>query len=246
VVIDSPFLAKHIPESYHVKLDNTNVEPNNCTEDPSGQKYYDATGVKRLSTYLREDRFHEHNFVEKERFGAIHFENAEEDLVTATILANSSAKHAVGVYMNVLNRALLRNVKNDPTAGLQATNAPFKFTARFQQLVSAFAAVSASISIIMAFSFIPAAVAVFVVREREVSAKHQQLLAGTSLFAYWSSNYLFDVIMFMVPWVCSLICVLAFGIDAFNQGSAFFCCRNAFCVLRIGDYPFHVLDQLLL
>jgi len=52
----------------------------------------------------------------------------------------------------------------------------------------------------VAFSFIPASIAVFVVREREISAKHQQILAGTSLVAYWVANFFFDILTFAVPW----------------------------------------------
>ena len=244
VVVDSPFVAKYIPESFVVGKESLpeHVELNNCTEDKTGQDYFDSVGLKRFSTFLREDRFHR-GFEGKGRFGAIHFEHAEEDLVTATIFQNSSAMHSTGVYMNVLNRALLRHYRDDPGAGMTTVNAPFKFTARFQQLVSAFAAVSASISIIMAFSFIPAAVAVFVVREREVSAKHQQLLAGTSLFSYWISNYVFDVLMFLVPWFCSLICVWAFGIDAFNKGTAFVAVAVLFMCYGLAIIPFTYLTS---
>jgi hypothetical protein len=88
---------------------------------------------------------------------------------------------------------------------------------RFRELVSTFAAVSASISIIVAFSFIPSSIAVFAVREREISAKHQQILAGTGLRAYWLSNFCFDVATFFVPWTGGLACVWAFGIGAFPR-----------------------------
>lgn len=37
----------------------------------------------------------------------------------------------------------------------------------------------------IAFCFLPASYVIFVVKEREVKAKHQQIISGVSLSAYW-------------------------------------------------------------
>ncbi|WP_369124542.1 ABC transporter permease, partial [Salmonella enterica] len=57
---------------------------------------------------------------------------------------------------------------------------------------------SAAMIIIIAFSFIPASYASFIVKEREVSAKHQQLISGVSIFAYWIANFAFDALTYLV------------------------------------------------
>ena len=42
----------------------------------------------------------------------------------------------------------------------------------------------------LAIPYVPAAFATFVVREREVKAKHQQLVSGISIPAYWIAAWL--------------------------------------------------------
>ncbi|KAH9254619.1 hypothetical protein BASA81_007376 [Batrachochytrium salamandrivorans] len=219
VVVDSPRLAEFIPQSSLFVRNQSLRFDNNCSQDSMANKYYDAKGIKAFSTFLREDQFHSDEPRPKLRFGAIHVDRDEENgLVSCTIFANSSAAHASAVYLNVLNQALLRSSQpNNPQASIQVASYPLRFTARFQQLLSTFSAISASISTIMAFSFIPASIAVYVVREREVSAKHQQLLAGTSLIAYWTSNFAFDAMMFCLPWTMALGLVHLFDIPALED-----------------------------
>lgn len=55
-----------------------------------------------------------------------------------------------------------------------------------------------SIILGIAFAFIPAAVAVFIVKEKEIKAKHLQQISGVGIISYWTSNLLFDFTMYMV------------------------------------------------
>ena len=48
----------------------------------------------------------------------------------------------------------------------------------------------ATLIICVAFAFVPAAFIVFVIKEREVSAKHQQLISGVSIPGYWLANFM--------------------------------------------------------
>ena len=62
-------------------------------------------------------------------------------------------------------------------------------------------------SISFAAAFIPSTFAVFVVRERETKAKHQQVVSGVSLSAYWVSSWLWDYCSFLIPMALSLILI---------------------------------------
>jgi len=46
--------------------------------------------------------------------------------------------------------------------------------------------------VLIGLSMIPTSAIVFVVKERESNCKHQQFVAGVSLFSYWSSNFCWD------------------------------------------------------
>jgi ATP-binding cassette subfamily A (ABC1) protein 3 len=51
----------------------------------------------------------------------------------------------------------------------------------------------------VAFAFIPASFAAYVVKEKELNVKHQHLISGVSPLAYWLSSLLFDTAVFCVP-----------------------------------------------
>jgi len=200
---------------------------NTCAEDDASQIDY-GEALKGHSRWLA------NKTVPASVFGSVRFDGGSN--LETTVFANTSSMHAAAIYLNAVNEALLQG-----SGTIQVTNAPFHFTARFRELVSTFAAVSASISIIVAFSFIPASIAVFVVKEKEISAKHQQILAGTSLFAYWLANFCFDVATFVVPWAFGLVCIKAFGIDAFEEGEAFGAVALLFACYGLAVTPFTYL-----
>jgi len=39
----------------------------------------------------------------------------------------------------------------------------------------------------------------YIVKERECNAKHQQIVSGVSLGAYWFSNFLVDYAKYLIP-----------------------------------------------
>ena len=51
----------------------------------------------------------------------------------------------------------------------------------------------------IALALIPCVMIQFIVNERELKLKHQQLISGMSLSGYWTSNMIFDILMAYVP-----------------------------------------------
>eukprot|EP01047_Picozoa_sp_COSAG01_P024229 COSAG01_NODE_1491_length_10131_cov_5.872508_9_plen_201_part_00 len=69
------------------------------------------------------------------------------------------------------------------------------------------------IMIVIAFSFVPAATVAFPVMESEVhhNSRHQQYISGVSIPAYWLSNYIWDLSLFLV-----LMAIVAGSLQAFQ------------------------------
>jgi ATP-binding cassette subfamily A (ABC1) protein 3 len=65
----------------------------------------------------------------------------------------------------------------------------------------------------LAIGFIPASVIVFIVKERESKVKHQQLVSGVSLVAYWLSNYVVDYLKYVVFILAFFGLVQAFQVE---------------------------------
>jgi hypothetical protein len=59
--------------------------------------------------------------------------------------------------------------------------------------------VFSAIVIALAFSFVPASFAVFIVLEREQNSKHLQMISGVGVWSYWLSSYLWDIISYTIP-----------------------------------------------
>lgn len=61
-------------------------------------------------------------------------------------------------------------------------------------------------------SFLPASLVTFIVKEREINVKHQQIVSGVSLNAYWAANYFVDFAKYLIPAI--LCCLVALIMNA--------------------------------
>ncbi|XP_058204039.1 ABC transporter A family member 1 isoform X2 [Rhododendron vialii] len=155
------------------------------------------------------------------RYGAIVMDDRNDDgSLGYTVLHNSSCQHASPTYINLMNSAILRLATQNENMTIRTRNHPLPKT-KSQNLqrhdLDAFAAV---VVVNIAFSFIPASFAVSIVKEREVKAKHQQLISGVSIWSYWFSTYVWDFVSFLFPTSFAIILFYIFGMDQFiGKGS---------------------------
>ncbi|KAJ1408914.1 ABC-2 family transporter protein-domain-containing protein, partial [Ochromonadaceae sp. CCMP2298] len=135
------------------------------------------------------------------------------------VLLNASAVHAVGVYVNLVHQAFLQ-VLSVPTAKITTHSYPLPTTYREKNEAASASAFVTALFTLIAFCFIPAQMAVFVVREREVKAKHQQVISGVSIYAYWISTYLWDVLAYLPTAALVLLVLYIFDVKSFITGDA--------------------------
>lgn len=150
------------------------------------------------------------------RYGAVVMDDQHDDgSLGYTVLHNSSCQHAAPTYINLMNSAILRLATLNDNMTIRTRNHPFPMT-KSQLLqrhdLDAFAAV---IVVTIAFSFVPASFAVPIVKEREVKAKHQQLISGVSIWSYWFSTYIWDFISFLFPASFAIFLFYIFGLEQF-------------------------------
>ena len=145
-------------------------------------------------------------------------------------MRNSSARHAVGTYLNVANN-ILRNPLNERTAASQShlisvNNHPLPFTAHQTGLLDAVKSLQAVLFIMIAFAFVPGGIVVFVVREKEAhhNSKHQQMISGASIASFWLSTYAFDILVYMVPLALSILSIIWVDLDQLIVNGALWAC----------------------
>ena len=133
--------------------------------------------------------------------------------VSYSALVNTTAWHMAPTLVSIVNSGLLNWVSGGASnASIAVEMQPLPFSSLQRELLDTLSNFFAVLFIVIAFSFIPASFAVFVVKEREVAAKHQQLISGVSIPAYWLATYAWDIINYIIP---ATVCF--FLLVGFNQ-----------------------------
>jgi hypothetical protein len=88
----------------------------------------------------------------------------------------------------------------------------------------------------LAFKF--ASIISFIVKEREDRSKHQQIVSGMRVSAYWFANFLYDYFMYAIVAVVSAILCSAMKIDSFTTGNAMAATWLLFMLYGLAYVPF--------
>ncbi|GFP92211.1 ABC transporter a family member 1 [Phtheirospermum japonicum] len=146
------------------------------------------------------------------RYGAVVMDKQSDDgSLSYTILHNSSCQHAAPTFINHINSAILRlatlnenmtiRTRNHPlpmtTSQLQQRHGTCLMVGQFDRSVPDLDAFKVAVVVTIAFSFIPASFAVAIVKEREVKAKHQQLISGAWINSSGVDSLFSTVLMFL-------------------------------------------------
>ena len=120
--------------------------------------------------------------------------------------------------MNSMNQGFIR-FKTGRQIDVNCINYPFPLTSQQKTVSGTANGFIASFIFSIAYAFIPASLIVFIIKERQQSIKHQQMVSGVSLLSYWSANYCLDFLKLTIPLVFSALMCLAFGISTLTDPS---------------------------
>ena len=125
-----------------------------------------------------------------------------------TVLHNTSSWHSLPAFAAEVTAAFWREAHAEPpparaaaeaaTASYSVFNHPLPLTPMQELTVRLILAVLSALFVLIPFCYVPAAAAVFVVKERAVKAKHLQLVSGAGTVAYWAAAYLWDCLMYLI------------------------------------------------
>ncbi|OWZ23129.1 ABC transporter [Phytophthora megakarya] len=147
------------------------------------------------------------------------------------LFVNTTAAHGAVIFKALMDQALYRFMAGSSTnVTLKANTYPLPMTAATQALFGSFLAFTACIFIVIAFAFFPASIVGFLVKEKapEANSKHQQLVSGVSLPAFWLANYIWDLFTYIVPFVAAIVLIQIFDIAAFTGNECVSCTSQTF------------------
>ena len=90
-------------------------------------------------------------------------------------------------------------------------------TNNVQTLITGFIGFTSAIFCVFAFAFVPAPMVQYVVLEKQEdrNVKHLQFVSGVSITSYWTTFYIFDLCVYMIPLFGAIGLILAFEIESF-------------------------------
>jgi ATP-binding cassette subfamily A (ABC1) protein 3 len=208
--IQSRFNNDDIP-GYAVPMEPTPDRFEGCAQG--------AEPLHELSNYLIESEG-DHDEHGASRYGAITIsENSTLTNLQYNVMVNGSSIHGAAIYPNLIHTALLQEALQNSSVRIVINSHPLPRTVRQNEQSASFSALTVALFLSIAFAFIPAGFAVFVVREREVKAKHLQLVSGVSLPAYWLSTFIWDYTTYLVSAGMAIGLIYAFEVDAFTHNA---------------------------
>ncbi len=116
------------------------------------------------------------------------------------------------VLSSALLNKMISNVNKDYT--LKGENANIEvYEAKNSQVLEMVKSMLLGIYVAMGFGMLAGYVSVIIVTERVKGQKHQQLISGISLIAYWTSNIITDALILYIPMVIMICITPAFDIS---------------------------------
>uniref|UniRef100_A0A8C6INH2 ATP-binding cassette, sub-family A member 12 n=1 Tax=Mus spicilegus TaxID=10103 RepID=A0A8C6INH2_MUSSI len=196
----------------------------------SSQIIYNLTG-KHMENYLITTANH---FVQK-RYGGWSFGmKLTNDLrfdVTAVPDNRTLAKvwydpegyHSLPAYLNSLNNFLLRvNMSEYDAArhGIIMYSHPYPGVQDQEQAtISSLIDILVALSILMGYSVTTASFVTYIVREHQTKAKQLQHISGIGVTCYWVTNFIYDMVFYLVPVAFSIGVIAIFKLPAFYSGN---------------------------
>ena len=90
-------------------------------------------------------------------------------------------------------------------------NHPLPLTADQALEIKAVLSILTSMFILIPFCLIPGAFVIFMVKEKGCKSKHLQLVSGCSMSAYWIGNYLWDITVYSLITILTMLVFLIYG-----------------------------------
>ncbi|GLD97436.1 hypothetical protein PINS_up006120 [Pythium insidiosum] len=224
-VIKSPSFDTDTPNVFGVTYTNPQINASGAT----------GFGL-RLGEEVYKRGFGKNGKAVESQYGAyLMYGESARNLVGYNVFLNTSSTHGAPIFKALMDQAIYRFFAANTSGSsvpveLKVSSHPLPLTASSKALFGSFLSFSACLFIVIAFTFFPASIVVFLVKEKqsEHNAKHQQLVSGVSLGAFWLSNNLWDLLMYVVPFAAAVILIKAFDISSLTGNGCVTCTDSTF------------------
>ncbi|KAL5014325.1 hypothetical protein ScPMuIL_008595 [Solemya velum] len=144
----------------------------------------------------------------------------ENNVMNVTSFFNDQPYHSPGISLALSLNAVMKYFTDDQHS-IHMTNFPLPRDtteqAQTNMLMNLILGFNISFTILFGMAFLVTSFIIFLIKERNVGAKHLQSVSGVGTIAYWLSNFCWDYINYLMPVLGLLIVFAAFGTEAYNN-----------------------------
>ncbi|XP_034429942.1 ATP-binding cassette sub-family A member 12 isoform X2 [Hippoglossus hippoglossus] len=209
-----------------------------CAEDnyqppheiiPSSQVVYNLSGIN-LENYLVATA---NDFI-RNRYGGFDFgmqlpTDLQMDLravpknrTLSKVWFNPEGHHTMPAYLNSLSNLILRSnlpADKDPRKyAISVSSHPYFGRADDEDaIVQGMLQILVAVCVLTGYSIMTASFAIYEVHEHHSGSKRLQHIAGISEPFYWAVNFLYDMVIYMIPVTLTICVIAAFQVPAFTD-----------------------------
>ncbi|KDO30100.1 hypothetical protein SPRG_05291 [Saprolegnia parasitica CBS 223.65] len=134
------------------------------------------------------------------------------------------------IWLQHAYQALVRYFAGNATLNVSVANHPLPLTAESKTAFTTALSFSATTFFVVAIAYFSASIVPHLVSEKHASrnAKHQQLLAGASVPAFWLSNLAWDLLLYFFPCAFALYAIWSSDLSPFTGLDCPTCATSAF------------------
>ena len=221
--VKDPITVNFNPELYPYKFTVNNIPNINTSPNPTADiiKHFIPTPNQNIIEAQNKAEFNNYLYSKSDidqNYG-YYLKNLSPNDIDYTVFYNTTAPFASYVAVNNLNQAILKKYTKRGSY-LKGNLKPLSNTKSIENVEGIADGFVSALLLAIAFTFIPASMIVFIIKEREFNAKHQQLISGVNPFAYWISNFIVDYLKYLIPGIfCFIVCFI-FDIKTWIEGEA--------------------------
>lgn len=195
---------------------------------PSSQIVYNLTGVN-IENYLLATA---NNFI-RDRYGGWEFGkplpidlkmdmlDVPANRTLSKVWYNSEGHHSMPAYLNSLNNFFLRSSlppEKRYQYAISISSHPYPGQVQDEDLmVGGLVSILVALCVLTGYSIMTASFVIYEVQEHHTGSKRLQQISGISEPFYWIINFFYDMALYMIPVVLSVVMVAAFQLPAFTE-----------------------------
>ena len=192
----------------------------NIINNPQNFNGANLTDASQTNVYQFDDYTYNDRNVHPNRLGSYYTvdQTANPDLYAVYVFANSTAFQSAPTYAAEFGIAYINSmVEGSTIKNIQMYNHPLPLTNTQQNLAQNAGSFYIALIFAIGMAFIPTGLVTFIVRERENNVKHQHLVSGVSIPAYWASAYAWDLAKYLIPGIIIPLLIKAFDLKSLTD-----------------------------